>query len=132
MFRRRSGFCICLIDRKSGKFDRSVARYWRDHGYDLREYAQSHWKVIGPQLLGKLHFYCGEMDNYYLNLGVYLFQEFLRGTENPHYEGSFEFGRPMRQHGWQPMTNAQLIRTVAAEIAPSSREFTRNNVRNAH
>ena len=31
----------------------------------------SNWSKIGPSLAGKMHVYVGDMDNYYLNLGVY-------------------------------------------------------------
>jgi hypothetical protein len=111
------GYPRPLFNHKTGKIDRSVVLYMRDHGYDLREYAASHWTAIGPQLIGKLHFYCGDMDNWYSNLSVYLFDDFLRASANPHYPGSFEYGRPMKQHGWQPMTNAELVRIIAAEVS---------------
>ena len=101
---------------ETGQIDHSVADYMRDHDYDLRHYAQMHWSTIGPQLVGKLHFYCGDMDNFYLNLSVYLFEEFLSKSENPHYTGEFEYGRPMKEHGWQPTTNAELVKAIARQI----------------
>jgi Putative esterase len=110
------GYPKPLWDKTTGKIDHSVARYMRDHGYDLRDYAQRHWATLGPQLVGKLHFYCGDMDNFYLNLGVYLFEQFLQITDDPHYAGSFEYGRPMKPHGWQPMTNAEFVKRMADEI----------------
>ena len=59
--------------------------------------------------------YVGDMDNYYLNLAVYRLEEFLSKTTAPAYGGSFEYGRPLKQHGWQPMSNADLIRQMAAQ-----------------
>ncbi len=62
------------------------------------------------------------MDNYYLNLAVYLLQDFLENTDDPPYGGSFEYGRPMKGHGWQPMTNAELVQMMAQYVtahAPS-------------
>jgi hypothetical protein len=56
------------------------------------------------------------MDNYYLNLAVYLLQDFLEGTKDPAYGGSFQFGRPLKGHGWQPMSDANLIREMATTI----------------
>ena len=53
----------------------------RDNGYDLREYAQRNWATFGPKLAGKLHFFAGDMDDFYLNLAVYQFEEFLNGDE---------------------------------------------------
>jgi hypothetical protein len=114
------GYPKPLWDKATGEIDHSVAVYMRDHGYDLRYYAQSNWSRIGPQLVGKIHVYCGDMDNFYLNLGVYLLEEFLQSTKNPHYDGSFEYGRPLKGHGWQPTTNADLIKMMADRIASAS------------
>jgi hypothetical protein len=89
----------------------------RDHGYDLAAYLKQNWARIGPQLEGKIHVEVGDMDNFYLNLAVYDLQEFLKTTQNPHYEGEFEYGRPEKGHGWQSMTQENLIRTMALHIA---------------
>ena len=110
------GYPKPLWDKMTGQIDHGVADYMRDHGYDLRYYAQTHWSTIGPKLLGKLHFYCGDMDNFYLNLGVYMFERLLQNSTEPHYRGSFVYGRPLKGHGWQPMTNAELVRTMANHI----------------
>ncbi len=110
------GYPKPLWNKRTGAIDHAVADYMRDHGYDLRDYLATHWQSIGPDLVGKLHFYVGDMDNYYLNLAVYLFQDFLDSSENPHYAGSFEYGRPMQGHGWQPMSNADLVRMMAKHI----------------
>ena len=88
----------------------------RDHGYDLREYVEKNWAKLGPQLLGKIHIYVGDMDNYYLNLAVYKMEDFLKNTKHPYYAGSFQYGRPMKGHGWSPMNDAQLVRTMADHI----------------
>lgn len=112
-----TGILVRYGDKLTGKIDHSVAHYMRDHGYDLRAYLQSNWATLGPQLIGKLHVVCGDMDDYYLNLSVYLFQDFLENTTNPYYAGSFDFGRPMKGHGWQPMTMAELIRSMARDIS---------------
>jgi len=93
-----------------------VARYWRENGYDLRHYLETNWGEIGPDLVGKLHFICGDMDNYYVNHPVYLAEEFLEATESPHYGGSFRYGRPNKGHGWTPITNAELFREMAAHL----------------
>ena len=66
--------------------------------------------------MGKIHVYCGDMDNYYLNLAVYLLEDFLRAPSNPAYGGSFSYGRPLKGHGWQPMSNADLIREMADHV----------------
>ncbi len=111
------GYPRPLWNKLTGEIDHEVARYMRDHGYDLRSYLETHWPTIGPKLLGKLHLYCGDMDNYYLNLGVYLLEDFLKNTKDPHDSGSFEYGRPMKGHGWRPMTGSDLVKMMADHVA---------------
>jgi hypothetical protein len=110
------GYPRPLWDKLTGKIDHSVADYMRDHGYDLTAYLKQKWPVIGRQLVGKIHLEVGDMDNFYLNLAVYDLQEFLKTTHAPHYEGSFDFGRPEKGHGWQSMTQENLIRAMAIHI----------------
>jgi hypothetical protein len=112
-----NGYPIPLWDRHTGIIDREVARYWHDHG-DLAVYAQSHWAEIGPNLVGKLHFYVGEMDHFYRNYGVHLFEDFLKTTRDPYYGGTFEYGS--LKGDWQPMTNAQLVWMMAQSIIASA------------
>jgi hypothetical protein len=114
------GYPRPLWDKMTGKIDRQVANYMRDNGYDLRHYIETNWPKIGPQLVGKLHLYCGDMDDYYLNLAVYMLEDFLKNTKDPYYAGSFEYGRPMKGHGWHPMTNAELAKMMAVEIAKNA------------
>jgi hypothetical protein len=111
------GYPKPLWNKLTGEIDHSVADYMRDHGYDLRYYLQENWPKIGPQLVGKIHIFVGDMDNYYLNLAVYKMENFLKNTTDPYYAGSFVYGRPMKGHGWSPMDDAQLVRTMAAYIA---------------
>jgi hypothetical protein len=120
------GYPKPLWDVETGKIDHAVALYMRDHGYDLRYYAETHWDQIGPKLRGKLNFYCGDMDNFYLNLGVYLFEEFLDRSGMHDVRGALEYGRPMKGHGWQPMTNAALVKAIveqARKDAPPGEKF---------
>jgi hypothetical protein len=110
------GYPKPLWDKATGKIDRSVAEYMREHGYDLRDYVVKSWPKIGPQLTGKIHLYCGDMDNYYLNLAVYLFEDSAKSRTNPVADATFEYGRPMQGHGWMPMTFPELIRQMAEQI----------------
>jgi len=111
------GYPKPLWDKTTGKIDPTVAAYMRDHNYDLRFYLEQNWATIGPQLAGKIHVYCGDMDNFYLNLAVYKLEDFLSRTSNPAYGGSFEYGRPMKGHGWMPLNQAELLRTMADYIS---------------
>ena len=116
----KDGYPKPFFDETTGEIDHSAVMYMRDHGYDLGYYAQTHWTQIGSQLSGKLHLYCGDMDNFYLNLGVYLFAQFLQKVDGRDTEGAFEFGRPLKGHGWQPMTNAALVRQMAERVVEKS------------
>ncbi len=110
------GYPKPLWDKLTGRIDPVVAAYMRDHGYDLRYYMETNWATLGPQLAGKLHIYCGDMDHFYLNLAVYKLEEFLRRA-NPPYGGTFEYGRPMKGHGWTPLNQAELVQAMAAQIS---------------
>lgn len=121
------GYPRPLWSKTTGTIDRGVAAYWRDHNFDLRYYLAKNWTTVGPKLQGKIHMYVGDMDNYYLNLAVYQFDDFFRGTTAPKSDAVFEYGRPMKGHGWQPMSNAELVRMMAKHItesAPSGADVT--------
>lgn len=111
------GYPRPLWDKETGRIDPQVAAYMRDKGYDLRFYLEKNWATIGPQLVGKIHVYCGDMDNYYLNLAVYRLEDFLSNTRNPAYGGFFVYGRPMKGHGWTPLNQADLLKMMADHIA---------------
>ena len=110
------GYPVPLWDKRTGTIDHAVAAYFKDHGFDLRDYAERNWSTLGPKLAGKLHFFAGDMDNYYLNLAVYDFETFLQHTANPHADVEFTYGRPMKGHGWHSFTWAEMIHKMAAAI----------------
>lgn len=64
---------------------------------------------MGPDLDGKIRVYTGDMDNYFLNLAVYRMEETLKRLGA---RATFEYGRPMKPHGWQPFTNAEMVRLM--------------------
>jgi hypothetical protein len=110
------GYPRPLWDKLTGKIDHEVATYMRDHGFDLREYAQRNWTTLGPKLVGKLHFFAGDMDDFYLNLAVYDFQQMLESSTNPHYQAEFTYGRPMKGHSWHAWTWAGFARRAGAFV----------------
>lgn len=110
------GYPRPLWDKRTGKIDRDVAVYMREHGYDLRDYAEKNWPTLGPKLAGKLHFIAGDMDNFYLNLAVYLFEEFTKKTTNPRSDATFEYGRPLKGHSWHAKTFADMLRDMAEQV----------------
>ena len=106
------GYPIRLWDRRTGHIDKTVTAYWRDKGYDLTWNMKTNWPKIGPSLAGKVHMYVGDMDNHYLNLAVYIMEEEASKLTNPKANFTFDYGRPMKPHGWQPMTNAEMVRMM--------------------
>ena len=110
------GYPRPLWNKLTGTIDRSVAHYMRDNGYDLLAYAKKNWSTLGPKLQGKLRFFCGDMDQYYLNLAVYSWEEFLKNTTNPRSDATFAYGRPMMGHSWHAWTWRQFGREAAAVI----------------
>jgi hypothetical protein len=114
------GYPVPLWNKRTGVIDHGVATYMRDHGYDLTAYLRAHWAAIGPQLVGKMHFYVGDMDHFYLNLAVYKLDEFLHATRDPHDDASFEYGRPLKGHGQRPTPTGDMLRHMADEITVHS------------
>ena len=112
------GYFEPLFDKASGAIDPQVAEYWREN-YDMRHILASNWRELGPQLVGKLHVITGDMDNFYLNVGVYHLQEFLESTTEPYYDGSFTFGA-RGGHGWRPYSSVELLRIMADHIVANA------------
>jgi len=92
------GYPKRIWDKMTGEIDRSVAEYWREN-YDLGYILKRDWAKLGAKLEGKIHIYCGDMDNYYLNNAVYLVEEFLKSTTNPFYGGEVDYG-DRAEHCW--------------------------------
>src|SRR5579863_2945223 len=94
------GYPKPLWNKQTGAIDRSVADYMRDHGFDLRNYLDKNWVTVGPQITDKIYIWVGDMDNFYLNLAVYDMEDFFKS--HPEAHAHFEYGRPMKGHGWFP------------------------------
>jgi hypothetical protein len=93
------GYPKRIWDKRTGAIDPQVAAYWREN-YDLGHILRRDWsKGLGRKLEGKLHIYVGDMDNYYLNNAVYLVEEFLKSTRDPHYGGEVAYG-DRAEHCW--------------------------------
>ncbi|MBK5277981.1 MAG: hypothetical protein JJE09_03855 [Bacteroidia bacterium] len=92
------GYPKRIFDKETGEIDKSVAAYWKEN-FDLRYILERDWKTLGPKLQGKIHIYCGDMDNYYLNNAVYLMEDFLKKTQSPFYKGEVDYG-DRAEHCW--------------------------------
>jgi hypothetical protein len=91
------GYPKPIWDKVTGRIDRSVAEYWREH-FDLSYILKRDWQTLGPKMRGKLRIYVGDMDNYYLNNAVYLVEDFLR-TANPPADAVVDYG-DRDEHCW--------------------------------
>jgi Putative esterase len=92
------GYPKPIWDKRTGKIDREVAKHWSEN-YDLMHILKRQWATVGKKLQGKIHIYCGDMDNFYLNNAVYLMEDYLKTTKNPHYDGEVKYGDRF-EHCW--------------------------------
>jgi hypothetical protein len=93
------GYPKPIWDKRTGVIDKAVAAYWKEN-YDLVHILSRDWnKGLGRKLEGKIHIYVGEADNYYLNNAVYLAEEFLKSTKDPHDGGEIDY-EPRAEHCW--------------------------------
>lgn len=93
-----NGYPKRIWDKMTGEIDHKVAEYWREN-YDLGHILKRDWTTLGPKLQGKIHIYCGDMDNFYLNNAVYLVEEILKNLTNPTYDGEVDYG-DRAEHCW--------------------------------
>jgi hypothetical protein len=92
------GYPQRIWDKRTGVIDKSVAEQWKK--YDLGYILRRDWNQgLGRKLEGKLRIYVGDMDNYYLNDAVYLVEDFLKTTRDPHYGGEVAYG-DRAEHCW--------------------------------
>lgn len=110
------GYPVLLFDKKTGAINKDVVKYMREHGYDLSAYVRDNWPVLGPKLSGKLNFFAGEMDDFYLNLAVYRFQDMIAEVAGKDYPIRFEYGRPKKGHNWHHTDWAGVVREVADHV----------------
>lgn len=92
------GYPQRIWDKETGEINNDVASFWKEN-YDLAYIMKRDWETIGPKLKGKVHIYCGDMDNYYLNNAVYLTEDFLESTTEPYYDGEVAYG-DRAEHCW--------------------------------
>ncbi|MEL7148637.1 MAG: alpha/beta hydrolase-fold protein, partial [Bacteroidota bacterium] len=92
------GYPRRIWDRLTGEIDKEVAAYWKEN-YDLAYIMKRDWAQHGNDWKNKIHLYCGDMDNYYLNNAVYLAEEMLSETTAPYYNGEVDYG-DRAEHCW--------------------------------
>lgn len=103
------GYPVTMWDLSTGAIRDDVAQHWKKNA-DLSYFARQNWGTIGKLLVGKLHFYVGEADEYNRNISVHLLEQFLK-IAKPDAKALFVYaGR--KGNMWQPMTNASLVRAI--------------------
>jgi len=97
-----------LWDRKTGRIDHAVAEHWKK--YDLRMILEANWKTLGPRLKDKLHIWVGDADDYFLNNGVHLLDNFL-SRAHPAPGGYIRYG-PGKGHTGMPISTYDLLKEM--------------------
>ena len=92
------GYPKRIWNRLTGEIDKEVAEYWKEN-YDLAYILKRDWAQNGKDWENKIHLYCGDMDNYYLNNAVYLAEDILEETSTPYYNGEVDYG-DRAEHCW--------------------------------
>jgi hypothetical protein len=110
--RGADGRPVPLWDPQTGRINRAVARHWER--YDLRLRLERDWDALAPQLRGKLNIWVGEMDDYFLNDAVHLFDQFL--ATKPPLGARFTYG-PDRGHCWTGISAAEMMREMARAMS---------------
>lgn len=80
-----------IWDPLTGEIDQNIAAQW--HKYDLKLYTEKNWQSLGPKLQGKLHIWMGDMDNFYLNNAMHLYEEMLNKQKEPASDANFTWVR---------------------------------------
>ncbi len=83
------GYPATLWDKETGVIDHAVAKACKP--MDMSIYVTEHWPQIGKDLRGKLHYWVGTNDAYFLNLGVKYFQEETDKLANPKTDFTFDY-----------------------------------------
>jgi len=89
--KQENGEPSAIWDPATGDIDKKVAKAWE--AYDLRAFTEKNWATLGPKLAGKLHIWMGDMDNFYLNNAMNLYQDMLQKQEAPKSDATFRWER---------------------------------------
>lgn len=84
-----NGNPIPVWNQETGEINPAVAASWRP--WDLDFYVRENWSNIGTDLAGKLNFWMGDMDNYYLTNGLRFLEETLNVMEAPAAGATFNW-----------------------------------------
>jgi S-formylglutathione hydrolase FrmB len=82
-----NGNPIPVWDQETGAINPAVVDAWQP--WDLDIHVRQNWSSIGADLAGKLHFWMGDMDDYYLTNGLRILEETLNVMEAPAADAQF-------------------------------------------
>lgn len=106
-------------DQETGEIDREVVAEWQE--YDLSMHLSERWPEIGEDLVGKIHVWMGDMDDYYLNNGMYEFADLLNELDDPDPEAEFTWG-PRQGHCWVPLSDREILEQMQARYDATTDE----------
>jgi hypothetical protein len=108
------GYPAPIWDKETGVIDHAVAQQWLP--MDMDNYVTTNWDKLGHKLEGRLFFFVGTADTYFLNNAVRLFQQNVEQLTDPSPNWSFDYGVD-QPHGYTPYTTAQLVTIMAQYMA---------------
>jgi esterase/lipase superfamily enzyme len=100
-----------IWDPVSGKVNKEVAEQWQR--FDLRKYTEDNWSTLGPKLEGKLHLWMGDMDNFYLNNAMYLYEDMLNAQTEPVSDAKFTWKRGV---GHCDYNQVEMLKSTVAQM----------------
>ncbi|MDA1094146.1 MAG: alpha/beta hydrolase-fold protein [Acidobacteria bacterium] len=110
--RGADGRPVPLWDPQTGRIDPLVARHWER--YDLRLQLEQHWDTLAPKLDGKLNIWVGDMDDYFLDGAVRLFDSFL--ARRPTFSARVAYG-PGHGHCWTGISADEMMQEMAQAVS---------------
>ena len=116
--RGTGGRPVPLWDAKTGVINKSAVQHWTQ--YDLRLILEQNWKTLGSKLRGKIHISVGDLDSYYLNNAVHMFDDFLKRTDPP-ADARIAYGAG-RGHCWSDLSEIDMMKEMAAAVEGAAKE----------
>lgn len=118
------GYPLPAWDALTGEIDPAAAEQYRK--YDISAYLAQNWSTLEPKLRGRLFFWVGDDDNYFLDQGIKLLRERL-ATLSPPSDAQFVI-LPDTGHGGPsfstPAQRVELMANHMANQAPAGADVT--------
>ena len=107
------GLPVPLWNGQTGAIDKNVVDYWKK--YDLKLVLEKNWKELGPKLVGKIHIWVGDSDDYFLNAAVRRLKDSTDRFRNPPFDGTIliEARRGHASGGW---SRREMLDAMAARM----------------